>query len=147
MKIFKDYKWGFDLLGVLLFALVMLPNIVYWCIPDFTGLDGNQIAAIIGYPFEALGVAAMIFLVRKEQKKFAFLSLGGLLTWLFLLLYYIAWIFYFCDFYNVAVVLFLTAAPCAALLGFQAERKNYIAMVPTGVFALVHLIGVLMVWL
>ena len=48
MKLFKDYKWGIDLLGVLLFALVMLPNIVYWCIPDFTGLDGNQIAAIAG---------------------------------------------------------------------------------------------------
>ncbi len=147
MKFFKDYKWGIDLLGVLLFALVMLPNIVYWCIPDFTGLDGNQILAIIGYPFQALGLAAMIVLVRKEQKRFSFLSLAGLLTWFCLLLYYIAWVFYFCDFYNIAVVLFLTVAPCAALLSFQAERKNYIAMAPTGVFALVHLVGVLMVWL
>ncbi len=147
MKIFKDYKWGCDLLGVLLFALLMLPNIVYWCIPDFTGLDGNKILSAVGYVFQALGIAATVALLHKERKPFSFFSLTGLLTWLFLLLYYIAWIFYFCNFYNIAVVLFLTVAPCVSLLAFQAERKNFPAMVPTGVFAILHLVSVLLVWL
>ncbi len=147
MKLFKDYKWGIDLLGALLVALLLLPNIVYWCIPDFTGLDGNKALSVIGYVFEALGLAATLAIVRKEPQRFSFFSLAGLLTWLFLLLDYIAWVFFFCDFYNIAVVLFLAVAPCVALLAFQAERKNYIAMAPTGVFALVHLIAVLIVWL
>lgn len=147
MKIFKEYKWGIDLLGVLLIALLILPNIVYWCIPDFTGLGGDKTVSVIGYLFEALGLAATVAIVRKEQKPFSFLSLTGLLAWLFLLLDYIAWIFYFCNFYNIAVVVFLTVAPCVTLLSFQAERKNYIAMAPTGVFTLLHLVALLVIWL
>ena len=75
MKLFKDYKWGIDLLGALLVALLLLPNIVYWCIPDFTGLDGNKALSVIGYVFEALGLAATLAIVRKEPQRFSFFSL------------------------------------------------------------------------
>ena len=147
MKFFKNYKWGADLLGILLIALILLPNIVYWCIPAFTGLGGNRALSIVGYVFQALGIAATVALVNKQRKPFTFFSLGGMLTWTFLLIDYAAWIFYFCSFYNIAVALFLTVAPCVSLIAFQADRKNYIAVVPTGVFALLHFVAVLLVWL
>lgn len=143
MKIFKNYKWGIDMLGILLFALLILPNIVYWCIPDFPDINGNLGLEIFSSILEVIGVAAMIALTRtEEQAPFAFFSLTGTFTWLFLLLDYLAWIFFFCGFANIAVILFLAVSPCVSLVSYQANRKNYVALVPTVAFAFLHIINI-----
>lgn len=147
MKVFKNYKWSVDLLGVLLFALLILPFLVYWCIPDFKGIDGQKALAVAAYVFGALGAAALIALSNKERKPFSFFSLTGTLTWLFTVLSYVAWIFFFCNYNNVAVALFLAVCPCVALLAFEAERKNYVAVAPTACFALLRFIAVLLLWI
>ena len=147
MKFLKNYKWGIDYLAALLFALLILPNIVYWCIPEFAGLDGNRVTAVISYILEFLGGGCMIAILHKEQKTFSYFTLTGTLTWLFLLLSYVAWIFYFCGFANIAVALFLAVCPGVALLAFQFARQNYIAAAPTALYVLLHFIGVLVVWI
>lgn len=143
MKLFKNYKWRVDMLGVLLFALLILPNIVYWCIPEFRDLNGNLGLNIFCNILEVLGVAAMIALARADKSSpFTFFSFTGTFTWLFLLLDYLAWIFFFCGFDNIAVVLFLAICPCVSLISYQAGRKNYVALVPTVAFAFFHIINI-----
>lgn len=146
----KQYRFGADLFGILLTAILVLPNIV----------SVIMAAAIENYyaPFahNAANVAALVFLViavllltavrRREEKPFSFFSLLGTLTWLFALLYYIAWIFQFCDYGNVAVRAFLTVCPCITLISYEADRRNYPAIVPTALFALCHIIALIILY-
>lgn len=145
MKLFKNYKWSLDLLAALLCALLLLPNLVYWCIPEFTGLAGGPLAAVATV-FLVAGAAALIALRHKDRKPFSFFTLTGTLTWLFLLLTYVAWIFFFFGYAHVVVKLFLAVCPCAALLAFEAERKNLAAVVPTAAFVLLYLIAALVAY-
>lgn len=147
MKLFKSYKWGIDFLGVLLTALLLLPNIVYWCIPAFGGLDGQKTLAVFAYIFAVIGIAALIALEHKERPPFAYFTLPGTLTWLFLLLSYVAWIFFYCGFQNVAVALFLAACPGVSFVSFAFARKNYPAAVPAALYTFLHFLAVLVLWI
>lgn len=141
MKFLKNYKFGFDFPALLLVLLLLLPNIVYWCIPEFYGLRGDRPIDISALLFEGIGALLLVLFTRKEQVKFSFFTLFGTLTWLFLLLDYIAWIFYFCNFFNIAVTLFIAVCPCVSLLSFEAEKKHMLSLAPTAVYALLNIIA------
>lgn len=141
--LFKKYKFGFDVWGLVLFAVLMLPNIVYWCIPAFNDLGGNSTLDIIATVFEVMGIALLIFVVQKEQKRRYFFDSLYLTASLFVVFYYVAWILYFCGFNQMSIIVFLAVCPCAALLLYEIERKNLPALLPTAVFAVLHVISVL----
>ena len=56
------------------------------------------------------------------------------------LLYVASWIAYYNDMVNVVVILGLTIPPCLAFLFFAIDRKNGIALIPTSIFTICHLV-------
>lgn len=143
-KFFGEYRFGFDAWGLLLFAFVMLPNILWFCIPapndvlrGESGTDALDTAATV---FQAVAVALLVFAVRGGGKP-RFVSPFTAGTFAFLSCYYAVWTAYYCGAGNTAVLLILAAAPCLSLMSFELERKNLPALFPTTVFAVLHLVS------
>ena len=106
---FKAYRVGFDLWAIVLFAIIMLPNIIALCIPEFqAGLNTDtgalEISATV---FQVLFVVLLVFIERKGEQRLNFRSPLVSVCGLAVLAYYIAWIFFFCFFLNAAVYLSL----------------------------------------
>lgn len=138
----KQYSFGLDPWGLLLFAIIMLPNIIAFCIPAFSArFQDNTPLDIAAAVFQVISVALLILIVRKDREKIVFSSPLTVATYLAILCYYIAWVFFYCNYLNAAVWLFLAVMPCAALLCFEALRKNVFALPFTAIFAILHIVS------
>lgn len=141
-NILRGYAPGLDLWGLLLFCVIMLPNIVGWCVPALRkGFAENSALDIAALVFQIIAAAALIFIVQSERRELNFKSSLVGLTGVALLCYYLAWIFFYCGYWNAAVYLFLAVFPCVALVLFEVERRNWFALVPTAVFAVLHIVS------
>ena len=140
---FKAYKIGVDLWAILLFALVMLPNIVAFSVPKFSALLDAETGTleITATVFQVIFVALLIFIVHEGKRRLNFRSPLVILCGGALVCYYVAWICLFCAAVNAAVYLALAIFPCVAFLVFEVERRNFFALVPTAVFSILHLIS------
>ena len=67
MKPLKQYRFGFDPWGLLLFLLVMLPNFIWFAVPapnDTLRTDSaTPVADAIGSVFQVLTVAYLCFVI------------------------------------------------------------------------------------
>lgn len=141
----KDYKFGFDIWALGLFVLIMIPNIVWFCVPASDDvLRGESVNAALDTAatvFQVIAVAVFIFIINKNRKKldpFSPFSFGAVLC---LAVYIAAWICYFCGVANAFVIIFLAVLPCLSLGLFELERKCYPALLPTAVFAVLHIVS------
>ena len=142
MKI-KNYRFGFDIWGLLLFLLLMFPNLIWFLIP--APYDVLRAASLTGTldtvasVCQGLFVAALCFIKSKESKKLCVTSwMIGVIGCCFL--YFTSWIVYYAGIVNAIVILGLTVPPCFAFLFFAFDRKNGIALIPITVFTSCHLI-------
>lgn len=139
----KKYKLGFEVRGLILFLIIMLPNFIWFPVPapnDILRAESvTETVDLIGSICQVIMVGALCFLVNKEQSKFKLtpLIIGMIVC---VIGYLSSWIFYYCGTANTAVVLALTVFPCAAFLLFALDRKNYIALIPSAGFTVCHLI-------
>ncbi len=140
----SKFRFGFDFWGLGLFVLLLVPNIVWWCFsPENDVL--RQISAppaldVFAYIFEAVTVAAILIIVRREAKGLPrFDSPFFTFTVMSVVLYIAAWVFYFCGNVNFAVLLFMGVFPCTALGCYAAMRKNWLVLCPLAVFTALHL--------
>lgn len=139
----KKYKFGFEVRGLILFLIIMLPNFIWFAVPapnDILRAESvTETADLIGSICQVIMVGALCVIANKDCPKFKFTPLiigviGCVLGYL------TGWIFYYCGIANAAVVLALTALPCAAFLLFAVDRKNHIALIPAVGFTVCHLI-------
>ncbi len=139
----KRYKLEFDIWGLLLFLIIMIPNFIWFVIPAPNDiLRANSITETIDTVASIcqvlIVVALCIFRNREASKLCAthlvFISAGCCL------LYFISWIFYYVGIVNALVILGLTIPPCLAFLFFAIDRKNRIAIIPISIFTICHLI-------
>ena len=128
--------------GIALFALVMVPNILWEIFlsgdilhqPSVTpGLDAVMTVC------QWLFVAALCLIGSDKAW-----TLPGVRGWdmgagASLALYWACWMWYFGGLDAWPVLLGLTVFPCAALLLFTVGRRNWIAFVPGCCFAALHL--------
>lgn len=138
----KNYKIGFGVWGVLLFLVIMLPNLVWFAVPAPHDIlrAGSQTELIdtIALVCQILFVAALCVVVNQ--------SVGPLRVTSFLVgvigciaFYYLGWMLYYFGITNPFVILLLTVPPCGAFLLFALDRKNYIALIPAAIFSVCHL--------
>lgn len=137
----KQYRIGFQIGGLILFLLIMLPNFYWFAVPAphdilraesvTPALDAAASAA------QVLLAAALCVVVNRNRKRVGIrpLILGAVLC---CLLYYAGWVCYYRGVTNAAVILDLCIAPCLAFLFFALDRKNGIAVIPTLVFLACH---------
>ena len=93
----NNVKLGFSWIGLIVFLLPMLINIVYVVLPPknapSTQQETNKILEIIEQSTRMLYMLAIVFLVSKEKVDFT--SIWMFVGLIFLVLYYIVWFRYF----------------------------------------------------
>jgi hypothetical protein len=137
------YRFGFDIWGLLLFLLVMLPNFIWFAFPapnDILRTESvTPVVDILGSIFQVLTVACLCFVIHKERSKFRFSPLVVDAT-VCLSVYYIGWARYYAGITAPWVILLLTLPPCLAFILFAIDRKNLPAVVSAFGFTVCHLI-------
>lgn len=139
----KKYTFGFDVWGLLLFIIVMIPNFIWSAVPAPNDIlrSGSITEAIdmLASVCQVLMIAALCILRNKESKKIC-LSPLIITSAACCLLYYAGWIVYYTGTVNTIVILALTLPPCLAFLFFAIDRRNGIAAALITVFTICHLI-------
>lgn len=143
MKI-KSYKFGFNVSAVVIFVLIMLPNIIWFFVPAQNDILRNesstQVLDIFVTAFQIIMLAVLCVIKNIDAHKIKF-SLFLILSAATGLSYYICWILYFSGVVHEIVLLGLCIFPCLSFLFYGIDRKNYIALVPISVFTVLHLIS------
>ena len=138
-----NYKFSFDIWGLILFLLIMLPNFIWFAVPapnDILRVESvTKVADAIGSVCQVVMVAVLCAIIHKERKKFSITPLIMVVIGC-CLLYYWCWIFYYIGMANTVVILGMTVVPCLAFLFFALDRKNGIALIPIGGFTVCHVI-------
>lgn len=139
----KKYKLSFEVWGLLLFLIIMIPNFIWFAIPTPNDiLRANSITETIdtvASVCQVLMIAALCIVRNQESKKlcvtpFIIVVIGCCL------LYFTNWIIYYAGIVNVIVILGLTILPCLVFLFFAIDRKNGVAIIPISIFTICHLI-------
>lgn len=143
IRMFKKYKIGFDLWGLIIFLIIMIPNFIWFAVPAPNDiLRTESITKVVDTIASICQVLMVIFLcifINQDRKKLSFTRFI-IATIICCLLYFLCWIFYYSGMTNAIVILGLTIFPCLAFLFFSFERKNMLAVIPISVFSICHLI-------
>ena len=143
MKLLKQYRFGFDLSGLLFFLLVMLPNFIWFAVPapnDILRAESvTPIVDVIASICQVLTVACLCFLINKKRGKLRFSPLV-ITAVICVAVYYLGWTLHYSGIANFWIILLLTLPPCLAFILFSADRKNLPAVLFVSVFAVGHLI-------
>lgn len=139
----KQYRFGFDVWGLAVFMLIMLPNFIWFAVPapDDILRSESKTAVIdtIGSVCQALFVAALCFIINKNCGKLR-ISPKIIVAACCILIYFAGWGFYYAGITAPPVVICLTLPPCLAFLFYALDRKNYIGVFFTAAFTVCHFI-------
>ena len=147
MRFLSKYRLGFDVWGLVLFLLVMLPNFIWFAVPtpnDVLRAESvTPVADVIASVCQVLTVACLCFVINKERSKLRFSPLM-IATVVCVVVYYVGWVLYYSGIVSAWVILLLTIPPCLAFILFAADRKNLPAVLFATGFAVCHLIFAIM---
>lgn len=142
MKLGK-YGFGFDVAGLILFLLVMVPTFIWMAVPapnDVLRAESvTPIVDAIGFVCQILCIASLCIMINKERSKLHFSPLV-IATIACVVIYFFGWILYYAGNTNAWIILLLTVPPCAAFILFALDRKNLPAVVFAVCFTICHLI-------
>lgn len=141
--VLKRYRFGLEPWALLLFALIMLPNILWAFMPapdDVLRVESlTPVTDMLASAAQAVTIAALV-LLRHERRPQTVRSGMCAASALCLLGYWLAWALYYQGVTNAAVILMMTLLPCAALLLFAINRRNLPAFMTGSVFTVCHCI-------
>lgn len=139
----KKYKLSFDIWGLLLFLIIMIPNFIWFSVPapnDVLRADSvTKVVDTIASICQVLMVIALCVFVNRSSCKFRITPLM-IAVMVCVLLYFASWIGYYLGIVNAVIILGLTVPPCLAFMFFAIDRRNMIAVVPSSIFLFCHLI-------
>lgn len=139
----KFYRFGFDVWGLILFLLVMLPNFIWFAVPAPNDVLRSEsvtpIVDAVASVFQILTVACLCLVINKERSRLCFSPLV-IASIACVVIYYVGWALYYHGIAEAYVILLLTVPPCAAFILFAVDRKNIPACVFATVFAVCHLV-------
>lgn len=143
----KNYKLGIDIKGILLFLIIMIPNIIWFLVP--AAIDPLRNESItpsvdaVAQVFQILMVAALAVIKNREGSN-NLKGKAGFTILLLLVFYYVGWILYYAGIVNAMIHLDLCIAPCMAFIIFSYWRKNAVALLSAVGFTICHIIFVCM---
>ena len=143
MKVFEQYRFGFDVWGLLLFLLVMLPNLIWFAVlPPNDVLRTKSVTPMIdvlGSVCQVLLVASLCFVINSGAARLRVSPLI-VIAILCVLAYYAGWVLYYCGVIDAFVIVLMTVPPCVAFLLFALDRKNLPAAIFATCFFVCHLV-------
>lgn len=141
----KRFRIGLNGFGVLVFIAVMAPNVLWYFFPaanDPLRIPSSTVLLdTIGTFFQALFVFIMCLFVDRLAEKPAGRHPYILTAFALVLLYYLSWALYYFVTAHIAVVLALAILPCLAFLAVEAAYQNRLAVVPTVIFLVLHMVS------
>ena len=139
----KKYKMSFNVWGMILFLIIMIPNFYWVTVPAPNDILRTESVTekldIIASVCQVLMVMALCILINIDSKKHRFSPLI-IATIISGICYFVGWIFYYKGITNTLVILDLCIMPCMAFLFYAIDRKNKIAVIPIVIFMICHLI-------
>lgn len=127
----------FNIYGLLLFFIIMIPNFIWFMIKALNDiLRTESITPIIDLVASIFQVVMIIFLCfsKNENNKF------GIYEIISVVLYFLCWVLYYLGIVNNIVIIGLCLFPCLSFLFYEIKIKNWISMIPTIVFTILHLL-------
>ncbi len=109
----KEYKLSFNIYGLLLFLIIMIPNFIWFAVPAPN--DVLRADSVTGGIDTIASVCQVLMIIA---------------VMICCLLYFASWVGYYAGIVNMGVILGLTVSPCLAFLFFAIDRKNMIAVIP-----------------
>lgn len=139
----KKYRIGFEIWGLVLFFLIMLPNFVWFVVPAPNDILRNKSITseldMIASICQILMVLAICVIVNRDSKKLKIKNPSIILVILCCIFYFITWALYYYGMVNTVIILSLCIFPCLAFLLYEMDRKNGIAVIPTIIFTICHI--------
>ena len=139
----KNCKLSFEIWGLLLFLIIMIPNFIWFAIPAPNDIlrakSITEMVDTVASVCQILMIVAICIIRNRESKKLC-ISPFIIMAAACYLLYVASWIAYYSGMTNVVVILGLTIPPCLAFLFFAIDRKNGIALIPISIFTICHLV-------
>jgi len=137
-----DYYWGFSWKGFLVVLLPMIPNILYFAIPKLISTGGSgeshKVLDLIEHGSQFVYMALLVIVVSKQVIPFTSNYIIGMA--IFLIAYYVLWILLFAGYKNILVLLCMAIFPVVYFILAEMWLFNYLAIVPTAIFGIVHTI-------
>ena len=143
MTMLNKYRFGFDVWGLILFLLVMLPNFIWFVIPAPNDVlraeSATPVVDMIASVCQVLTVTCLCLVInqRRSQLRFSPLVIAAVVC---VVLYYTGWAMYYSGIVNAWGILLLTIPPCLAFILFAIDRKNLPAVLFASGFAICHLV-------
>lgn len=137
----KRYKLSFEIWGLLLFLIVMIPNFIWFAIPAPNDIlrakSITEMVDTVASVCQILMIVSICIFRNRESKKLCISPFVIMVTVCYLL-YVASWIAYYNGMTNAIVG--LTIPPCLAFLFFAIDRKNGIALIPISIFTIRHVV-------
>jgi hypothetical protein len=136
------YKIAFSIKGLIAFLIPMLPNFIWMIFPGINdSLSSNQSNYQILNILMVISQWSMIICIclletREVIKKN---SLYPILCLLCMSVYYVSWVLCYFDLENSLILMAMAIFPTTYFILYTKWQKNYIALVPAMVFALLHI--------
>ena len=139
----KKYKMGFDVWGLIVFIIIMIPNFIWFAVPapnDILRTESTtKVIDAIGSVAQVVMIFALCVFINTKRNKLGFTN--TIITMICcIVIYYCSWVFYYLGVTNGLVILGLTIPPCLAFLLFAIDRKNSISVIPIAIFTVCHVI-------
>lgn len=140
----KKYKMGFNIWGLILFFIIMIPNFIWFAIPapndvlrkESVTAELDMVASVC----QILIAFAICAVINRESQKTKRITLFSIITIGCCMLYFGSWIFYYAGIVSPWIILGLCIFPCFAFLFYALDRKNMVAVVPITIFTICHLV-------
>lgn len=144
------YRWGIDFSSIVIFLLVMIPNVIWFAIPaphDILRRDSlTPNLDVLASVLQILMIASLCLLVTDEQdkviKQSEWYSIGLMIG-----IYWFGWLFYYAGCTHLLILMTLCAVPCMIFMVTASFQKKLPAFVLAVLFAICHLTcGIVNFW-
>ena len=137
----RKYKIGFDILGLLLFLIIMIPNFIWFAVPTSNDILRNEsitpVIDMIASIFQVIMVIALCIIKNKHCQK-PMKKIWFKLIIVSIIIYFAGWILYYIGIVNALVIIDLCIAPCVAFMLLSIARKNIFAFILSIMFMICH---------
>ncbi|MFT8323600.1 MAG: hypothetical protein ABF649_22360 [Bacillus sp. (in: firmicutes)] len=137
-----NYYFGFSWMGLIIFLLPMLPNLIYFFIPpsDESGNKANSHSFLDFLEHGSQGIFIFLLIFNKSTQVSEIISTYTIAIVILLIFYYMLWIFYFTGNKNLVVLLGMAIIPVVYFVLAEIWLHQYMAIIPTLFFGSIHLI-------
>lgn len=137
----RKYKLAFDILGLLLFLIIMLPNFIWFAVPTSNDILRNEsitpVIDLLASIFQVIMVIALCIIKNKHCQK-PMKKIWFKLIIVSIIIYFAGWILYYIGIVNALVIIDLCIAPCVAFMLLSIARKNIFAFILSIMFMICH---------